>query len=142
MADRISKERRSWNMSRIRSRDTRPEVLVRSLLHREGFRFRLHDRKLPGRPDIVLPKYRTALFVHGCFWHRHERCAGATMPSTNTSFWHSKFEATVLRDQRTRHALEELGWHVMVVWECTLKSDAPAAVARIARKLKQVGHER
>src|SRR5438445_13060308 len=100
MVDRLSKEHRSWNMGRIRNRDTIPERVVRKLLHRLGLRFRLHDHNLPGRPDIVLRKYKTIVFVHGCFWHRHKGCRLAYMPKSRISFWSKKFEGTTLRDYR------------------------------------------
>lgn len=129
MTDKISQERRSWNMSRIRGKNTTPEVRLRKLLHAAGYRFRLHVRNLPGKPDIVLRKYKTAIFVHGCFWHRHEGCAGATMPKTRTEFWAAKFQETVQRDQRKREELEKAGWRVITVWECDLKS-APSAVIK------------
>lgn len=118
MADRVTKERRSWNMSRIRGKDTAPEKLVRSALHKLGFRFRLHVRNLPGRPDIVLPKHRTVVFVNGCFWHRHPGCRYAYTPKSNVEFWREKFRANVQRDRRQRQRLEELGWRVIVIWEC------------------------
>lgn len=122
-------------MSRIRSRDTGPELRLRSLLHRAGFRFRLHARKLPGRPDIVLPKYRTAIFVHGCFWHRHSGCRNATTPSTRAEFWREKFERNMRRDARNRTDLEAAGWTVLTVWECELKTDAEEVVRRLAGEL-------
>lgn len=122
MMDRISKEHRSWNMSRIRGRDTKPERVVRSLLHRIGYRFRLHRKDLPGRPDIVLPKYRTVIFVHGCFWHRHPNCPLAYTPRSRVAFWRSKFAANVHRDRRTSRALRQLGWSVVTVWECHLRN--------------------
>ncbi|MEL0082613.1 MAG: DNA mismatch endonuclease Vsr, partial [Gammaproteobacteria bacterium] len=106
MTDRISPEHRSWNMSRIRGKDTKPEKRLRTLLHHAGFRFRLHDRSLPGSPDLVLPKYRTVVFVHGCYWHRHENCPKATVPKTRTGFWTSKFEGTIERDNRKEAELE------------------------------------
>jgi len=137
MGDTITAERRSWNMSRIRGRDTAPERQLRSLLHRAGFRFRLHDRKLSGRPDIVLPKYRTAIFVHGCFWHRHSGCRNATTPSTRPEFWREKFEANVRRDESNRAALEDAGWKVLIVWECALKSDAEAVLATVCSQLRE-----
>jgi DNA mismatch endonuclease (patch repair protein) len=137
MVDTISAERRSWNMSRIKGRDTAPERQLRSLLHRSGFRFRLHDRRLPGRPDIILPKYRTAVFVHGCFWHRHEGCRYATTPSTRPDFWHEKFEGNVRRDADNRTALENAGWNVLTVWECELKSDAESVLARLRTQIRR-----
>ena len=127
MVDSISSEHRSWNMSRIKGRDTAPELVLRSLLHRAGFRFRLHYPKLPGRPDIVLPKYRAVIFVHGCFWHRHEGCINATTPSTRSEFWRAKFEGNVARDHLNAVRLADLDWNVIVVWECDLKKD-PARV--------------
>src|SRR5262245_33533447 len=119
--DRLTKERRSWNMSRIRSRDTEPELIVRSVLHRLGYRFRLHRRDLPGRPDVVLPKYRTVIFVHGCFWHRHSHCRYCYMPKSRVTFWKRKFEENVLRDRRARRRLKNQGWKVIAIWECELQ---------------------
>jgi len=137
MADTISAERRSWNMSRIRGRDTGPEMRLRSLMHRAGFRFRLHGKDLPGKPDIVLPKYRTAIFVHGCFWHRHEGCRNATTPSTRTEFWQEKFDGNVERDKRNTAALEAAGWTVITVWECDLKADADRIVDKLSTKIRE-----
>jgi len=122
MPDRISKQRRSWNMSRIRGGDTRPERIVRSMLHRAGFRFRLHSKRLPGRPDIVLPKYRTVIFVHGCFWHRHKGCRLTYTPKSNRSFWQRKFRTNIARDRKSSAALKKLGWHVLVVWQCDVEN--------------------
>ena len=119
--DHLTPEKRSWNMSRIKSKDTTPERIVRSFLHRNGFRFRLQVKDLPGKPDIVLPKYKTVIEVRGCYWHRHEGCKDATTPSTNAEFWQKKFAENIARDQRTRQELKELGWNVIVVWECELK---------------------
>lgn len=123
MADTITKEQRSRNMSRIRSRDTKPELRVRSLLHRMGYRFRLHRNDLPGRPDIVLPRYGTVIFVHGCFWHRHARCRYAYTPKSRVEFWTTKFEQNVQRDRRVRRQLRRRGWKVLVVWECELRDE-------------------
>ncbi len=105
-------------MSRIRGRDTKPEVAVRSVLHSLGFRFRLHRKDLPGRPDIVLARHQTVVFVHGCFWHRHARCRFAYRPKSNIAFWSQKFRSNVVRDRRDRRHLHGLGWRVVVVWEC------------------------
>lgn len=116
--DRLTSKRRSWNMSRVRGKDTSPERTVRSLLFRLGYRFRLHARDLPGRPDIVLPKYRTVIFVHGCFWHRHAGCKRCTTPANRQAWWLKKLEGNVARDERNRAELELLGWRCLVVWEC------------------------
>lgn len=122
MKDRLSREHRSWNMSRIRGRDTSPEMTVRSALHARGYRFRLHRKDLPGKPDVVLPKYRTVVFVHGCFWHRHSRCRNATTPTANARFWADKFAENTERDARRTRDLRKLGWHVFVIWECEVGS--------------------
>lgn len=135
MTDSLTAERRSWNMSRIRSRDTGPERTMRSILHRAGFRFRLHDRSLPGTPDIVMKKHRAVILVHGCYWHRHEGCRNATTPSSRTDFWQEKFDATVTRDERNIEAQKELGWKPIVVWECDLKKRSEQVVDEIRRKL-------
>lgn len=121
--DRLSPERRSWNMGRIRGRDTAPERRVRSLLHRRGLRFALHRRDLPGRPDIVLPKWHAVIFVHGCFWHCHAACKDAVMPKTRPAFWQEKLQGNVLRDELNAARLRALGWRVLVVWECELRDE-------------------
>lgn len=118
MVDTLSRERRSWNMSRIRGKNTQPELTVRSALHRAGYRFRLHRKDLPGRPDIVLPKYRTVVFVHGCFWHRHRGCKFAYAPKSRVDFWNEKFRSNVERDRRNASELRRLAWRVITVWEC------------------------
>lgn len=121
MTDHLTPEQRSWNMAQIKGKNTKPELIVRSILHRMGYRFRLHRKDLPGKPDIVLPKYQTVIFVHGCFWHRHEGCKFATTPKSNESFWLQKFERNVKRDQLNYERLAELEWHVVVIWECQAK---------------------
>ncbi len=126
-------------MSRIRGKDTKPELLVRSMLHRMGYRFRLHVKDLPGKPDIVLPKYRTVIFVHGCFWHRHARCRLAYESKSRIQFWQDKFAATVARDRRTRAQLHWLGWHAIVVWECRLNSEAAIAAMLHVRLQARLG---
>ncbi|MFP4164854.1 MAG: very short patch repair endonuclease [Chitinispirillaceae bacterium] len=131
--DRLSPERRSWNMSRIRSKNTKPEIMVRSVLHRMGFRFRVHYSKLPGCPDIVLPKHRVVIFVHGCFWHRHPGCRRATTPGSNKAFWKKKFERNVARDQEKRKDLEELGWRVLTIWECSVL-EGPDRIAQVVEE--------
>ncbi len=125
-------------MSRIRSRDTGPEIHLRSLLHRAGFRFRLHAKDLDGKPDIVLPKYRTAIFVHGCFWHRHTNCRNATIPSTRAEFWQKKFDDNVARDRRNSAALEAKGWTVITVWDCDLKADPDRMLQNLSAKMREV----
>ena len=123
-------------MSRIRGKDTTPERAVRSMVHGLGYRFRLHGRDLPGRPDLVLPRLRTVIFVHGCFWHRHARCRYATTPATRRAFWLEKFERNVERDRRTAAALRRLGWSVITVWECQLRRPEKVRV-RLERMLEQ-----
>jgi len=137
MTDNLTRERRSWNMSRIKGRNTGPEMRLRSLLHRAGFRFRLHAKELPGRPDIILPKYSAVIFVHGCFWHRHAGCRNASMPSTRTEFWQAKFESNIGRDERSRTALQAAGWTVFTVWECELRSDALGLMQRLSRDIQE-----
>jgi DNA mismatch endonuclease (patch repair protein) len=129
MVDTLTPAQRSERMSRIRSTNTRPEVALRKALHRLGFRFRLHGRRLPGKPDIVLPKYHTAIFVHGCFWHRHAGCKVATTPKSNTEFWVGKFGRNTARDAIKQAQLEAEGWKVVVVWECDLKTEEKAQAA-------------
>lgn len=121
--DKLTKERRSWNMSRIRARNTKPEVFVRSKLHRMGFRFRIHTKGLPGKPDIVLPKYRTVVFVNGCFWHGHEGCKDYAPPKTRTEWWLNKINGNIKKDTENIAQLEKQGWHVLVIWECELTPD-------------------
>lgn len=124
MADRLSPEARSANMSRVGNKNTKPELLVRRILHRAGYRFRLHRSDLPGSPDVVLPRWRTAVFVHGCFWHGHEGCRRSKLPSTRTDFWQTKVERNQERDGIAKKALERLGYKVVTLWECELKNEA------------------
>ena len=137
MVDTLSAKHRSWNMSRIRGRDTGPERSLRSLLHNEGFRFRLHDRSLPGKPDIVLKKHQAIIMVHGCYWHRHPGCRNATTPSTRTDFWTEKFEGTIARDKQNLAALAALGWRVLIVWECDLEKNPDKVMAGIRGWLRE-----
>ena len=134
MVDTISKTHRSWNMSRIRSRDTKPEKAVRSLLHRLGYRFRIYVRRLPGVPDIVMPKYETTIFVHGCYWHRHPGCKYAYNPKSNKAFWRKKFAANIKRHETIGQKLCALGWNVLVVWECETR-DLKELGQRLTREL-------
>ncbi|HYI49626.1 MAG TPA: very short patch repair endonuclease [Allosphingosinicella sp.] len=119
--DHISQERRSWLMSRVRSKNTSPEMRVRRAAHALGLRFRLHRKDLPGKPDLVFPKHRVALFVHGCFWHRHPGCSKASTPKSRTPYWEAKFRANVDRDVRVSRELELLGWSARTIWECETK---------------------
>ena len=133
MTDVFSKAKRSYVMSRIQGRDTRPELTVRSALHQMGYRFRLHRSDLPGKPDIVLTRYRVVIFVHGCFWHRHKGCRYSYTPKTRKRFWANKFELNVKRDREVMSALRKLGWHPVIVWECELRFPD-----RFQRRLKTV----
>lgn len=121
MVDHISPERRSWLMSRVRSKHTSPEMRVRSIAHALGLRFRLHRRDLPGKPDLVFPQYRIALFVHGCFWHRHPGCPKASIPKSRAIYWEQKFSENVRRDNFAVDALGQDGWNVAIIWECETK---------------------
>lgn len=121
MADVHTPEQRSYNMSRIRGKDTKPEELVRKYLFSQGFRYRKNDARLPGKPDIVLPKYKTVIFVNGCFWHAHEGCRYFVWPKSNVDFWKRKINGNVQRDLRSHQLLNEQGWNVIVIWECQLK---------------------
>jgi len=138
--DIVDRATRSRMMSAIRGRDTKPELVVRSYLHRSGLRFRLHSR-LPGKPDLVLPKYRAAVFVHGCFWHRHEGCRFSTTPASNANFWAKKFADNVRRDDHVRRQLAQLGWRVLVIWSCELNERKLRALAnKIKRESKGVSN--
>ncbi len=123
MSDSITPEHRSWNMSRIRGKDTKIEVMVRKYLFSRGYRFRKNDKRYPGKPDVVLPKYHTVIFVNGCFWHHHEGCKNATMPKTRTEFWKEKLGKNVANDRKHVRLLEEAGWNVITLWECELEKD-------------------
>ena len=146
MADKLTSSQRSHCMSRIRGKNTKPEILVRKGLHARGFRFRLHNKKLPGSPDIVLPKYGVAIMVNGCFWHGHKGCRYATKPKSNVEFWETKIARNRHRDEVINAHLEALGWHVITVWECELRGklivasrlDALAEEIRHAGELKRI----
>lgn len=120
--DVFSPEQRSEIMAKVRSQDTKPEVLVRSLIHRMGFRFRLHNKHLPGNPDIVLPRHKKIVFVHGCFWHQHEGCPHAARPASNIAYWNKKLDGNVRRDKANLEKLAALGWRVLVIWECETRN--------------------
>jgi len=135
MADIWSREKRSEVMGKVRSRDTKPEIAVRKLLHGMGYRFTVNgpkNKNLPGRPDIVLPKYKTVVFVHGCFWHRHKGCRMAASPKSNKKFWQEKFARNVARDRRNSRKLRNQGWRVLVVWECEVRM-----AEKLSKKLKR-----
>jgi len=123
VADKFSKETRSYNMSQIKCKDAKPEIMVRKYLFSRGLRFRKNDKRYPGTPDIVLPKYNTVVFVHGCFWHLHDGCKYAVMPKSNVDFWEKKLYGNRERDKKNMQQLEEMGWNIITVWECQLKKD-------------------
>ena len=131
-----TKEVRSYNMSRIKGKDTKPEETVRKYLFSQGFRYRKNDKRLPGTPDIALPKYKTVIFVNGCFWHGHKGCKYFVWPKNNAEFWHKKIRDNILRDQRKVQALDLLGWKVIVVWECKIKSDKENTLKNLMKEIK------
>lgn len=136
MADVVSRKRRSQMMAGIGPRNTAPELAVRRVAHRMGLRFRIHRKDLPGSPDIVFPKHRLAVFVHGCFWHRHANCSNCTLPKTRTVFWKAKFASNVARDRRNVEALRALGWRVLTVWECEAENEKLVA-RRLAARIQR-----
>ena len=138
----LSMNRMAFDMSRIRSKDTKPEILVRKGLHARGFRFRLQDRRLPGRPDIVLPKWGVVIMVNGCFWHGHKGCRYASRPKSNTEYWLPKIERNIHRDEVTSAHLEALGWKVLTVWECELRRDLDARLDALAEDVRMAGKMR
>ena len=135
MADRLTKEQRSWNMSQIKGSNTKPEILVRSYLHKMGFRFRFHAKGLPGKPDIVLKKYRTAIFVDGCYWHRHQGCKLAYNPKSRKKFWQSKFESNVRRDHEVNRLFEDISWNILRIWQCEINEKN---MIELAKKIKNL----
>jgi DNA mismatch endonuclease (patch repair protein) len=136
MADVHSKETRSYNMSRIKSKDTKPELTVRKFLFSKGFRYRVNDKKLPGKPDIVLPKYKTVIFIHGCFWHGHQHCRYFVVPKTRTEWWLNKINTNSSNDERAMAALQILGWKIITLWECELKgSELPNTLTKLTAQL-------
>lgn len=136
MTDIVSSEKRSEMMSGIRSKDTQPELQVRRYLHAKGIRFRLHDPKLPGKPDIVMPRWRTVIFVHGCFWHWHD-CRYFKLPKSRTLFWEEKLAGNKRRDSQNRIRLEEMGWRVIVVYECALKDSPKDTLENLVQELRR-----
>lgn len=136
MADVHEPETRSYNMSQIQGKDTKPEMLVRKFLHSNGFRYRLHVKDLPGKPDLVLPKYNSVIFVHGCFWHAHENCKYFKIPKTRTEWWKEKLYGNKERDKRHIQELKDEDWNVIVVWECELKTDKKGTLKNIIPELE------
>jgi len=132
-----TKKKRSEVMSRIKSKDTKPELILRSSLFKLGFRFRVHRKDLPGKPDIVLPKYHTVIFVHGCFWHYHKDCQEGRLPSTNSEFWKKKLLRNIEKDKEHQQKCIELGWKVLVVWECELEQHLSKIMIKIKQTLNQ-----
>jgi len=140
--DNHSKEIRSYNMSRIRSKNTKPEEVVRKALFAAGFRYRKNDKRYPGHPDIVLPKYKTVIFVNGCFWHGHEGCKYFVWPKSNTEYWQKKIIGNIERDNLTYTLLREQGWQVVIVWECELKKDSVHdTLQKLIRHIENRGQE-
>ena len=141
MSDRLTRQQRHHCMSRIRGKNTKPEILVRKELHARGFRFRLHNKKLPGSPDIVLPKYGVAIMVNGCFWHGHKGCRYAAKPKSNVEFWEAKIARNRRRDEVSEAHLQALGWHVITIWECELKGESTAnsRLDTLAEEIREVG---
>jgi DNA mismatch endonuclease, patch repair protein len=138
MADVHEPHIRSYNMSRIRSKDTKPEIHVRKFLHKQGFRFRLHQRNLPGRPDIVLARYKTAIFIHGCFWHGHDGCKYFILPKTNAEFWAHKIGGNKERDRLAVARLKKEGWQVIEIWECDIRSyNRDKLLSKLTMKIKK-----
>jgi DNA mismatch endonuclease, patch repair protein len=135
MADVHDKKTRSYNMSRIRAKDTKPEMLVRRFLHAQGFRYKLHDKTLPGKPDLVLPKYKTVIFIHGCFWHGHEGCRYYVIPKTRTDWWLSKISTNKTNDSKAEQKLMKEQWKIIILWECDLK---PATAEKTLNTLRKV----
>lgn len=139
MADVHDKKTRSFNMSQIRGKDTRPELIVRKFLHNNGYRYRLHDKKLPGKPDIVLKKYKSVIFVHGCFWHGHEGCKYFVIPKTRTEWWKNKIFTTQRKDFENNDVLKRQGWRVLIVWECELKlNKKEETLKELLKKLNEI----
>ena len=137
MADTLTKEKRSWNMSRIRGKDTQIEVKVRKYLFSKGFRYRKNVSELPGKPDIVLPKYNTVVFIHGCYWHRHPGCKYSYTPKSNLDFWEKKFSANIKNDESKREQLENSGWRMIVLWECDIEHRFEQTMETLVSRLRE-----
>lgn len=135
MADSLSPEKRSWNMSRIKNKDTSIEIKVRRFLYSKGFRYRINVKNLPGKPDIVLRKYKTVIFINGCFWHRHENCKDATTPKSRTDFWLEKFNKNVGNDKKHTNILISDGWNVIILWQCEIEKNFEATMSRLLLEL-------
>jgi DNA mismatch endonuclease, patch repair protein len=135
MVDILNKNHRSWNMRQIKSSNTKPEIIVRSFLHREGLRFRLHIKRLPGKPDIVLKKYKTAIFVDGCFWHRHFGCSLAYNPKSRQQFWQSKFNQNIERDKKVNKQYDEITWNQIRIWQCEINDEYLRKLANTIKKV-------
>lgn len=135
MADVHSKEVRSYNMSRIRSKDTKPEMIVRRFLHSNGFRYKLHDKKLPGKPDIVLPKYKTVIFINGCFFHGHKGCKYFVIPKTRTKWWVDKINSNIKNDTKNLKLLNQLNWKIIKIWECQIKKNKERLFIKINKSI-------
>lgn len=138
MADTHSKETRSYNMSRIRSTNTTPEIWVRKFIHKHGLRFRLHVKTLPGKPDIVLPKFKTVIFVHGCFWHGHKDCKYFVLPKSNRDYWLPKIERNIRRDLENEEELKAGGWRIITIWECELKENGNSTLQQLVKQINSV----
>lgn len=134
--DRLSREKRSWNMSRIKSKDTKIEIMARKYLFAKGFRYRKNDKRFPGKPDIVLPKYKTAIFINGCFWHMHCGCKYGRLPKSNVDYWKEKLEKNVENDSSHIQQIKDMGWNVIIIWECELKKDFEGTMSGIIEQLK------
>lgn len=143
VADVLTKEQRYLNMSRIRAKDTMPEEIIRKYLFSKGYRYRKNDKRYPGKPDIVLPKYRIMIFVHGCFWHRHPGCRYATTPATNSEFWLKKFNQNITRDRNVQEQLRVMGWNVIVIWECEVsrKTAREERLQRLEQEINAASQE-
>ena len=135
MSDSLTAQKRSWNMSRIKGKDTKIEIYVRKYLFAKGFRFRKNDKRYPGKPDVVLPKYKTVIFVNGCFWHRHSGCKDATIPKTRTDFWLEKLNRNVANDEKNIRLLTDDGWSVIVLWECELEKNFEDTMEKTIKRI-------